>query len=61
MAATKYFKMRAKDGNAAELTWRHWTVVGQPDVDGRYYQGPFVGEHPNLQEIVVASKWETRS
>jgi hypothetical protein len=58
MASTRYYKMRAKDGNAAELTWRYWTVTGQPDGDGRYYEGPFVGSKPNLQEVVVASQWE---
>lgn len=60
MATTKYFNMRAKDGNSAELTWRYWTVTAQPDGDGRYYEGVFEGERPNLQDIVVASQWEVQ-
>lgn len=61
MARIKYFKMRARDGNAAELEWRYWTVMGQPDLDGQHYVGPFAGSQPNLQEIVIASQWEVRS
>lgn len=54
----RYFNMRAKDGNAAELTWRTWVVKGKPDATGERYFGPFAGSRPNLQDITIAAQWE---
>lgn len=46
------FRMRARDPDCAQLTYRYWNVFGGPDYAAAYYTGPKCGVNP-LVEVVV--------
>lgn len=52
-----YFVMRGKDIDCGSVTYRTWTVTGQPDTTAAFYTGPKCGANP-LQDIVVVLKYK---
>lgn len=50
-----YYIMRARDPDCITPTYRTWTVVDNPDLDGSLYDGARCGATP-LTDIVVIKK-----
>jgi hypothetical protein len=46
------FRMRARDPDCAQLSYRYWNVSGEPDYAAAYYTGPKCGVNP-LVEVTV--------
>lgn len=46
------FRMRARDPDCAQLTYRYWNVSGSPDYAAAFYMGPKCGLSP-LVEVTV--------
>lgn len=55
---TTYYRMRARDVNAVELTYRYWTVTGAPDETAALYTGTYSGGSLNFSDITVIETYD---
>jgi hypothetical protein len=57
--ATTYYRMQARDLNAAPgvITWRTWVVEDEPDPTAAQYTTPYDGASKNFSTGTIAAKW----